>query len=84
MLTHLTIQSRHVLASVLISQVIHRKNGEDFELFSVNGAQGMDWVQHSMTVRDDDEYEIRFTANKGNGNLGDIAIDDVKITTGRC
>jgi len=65
-------------------KVIHRKNGEDFELFSVNGAQGMDWVQHSMTVRDDDEYEIRFTANKGSGNLGDIAIDDVKIMTGRC
>ena len=37
-----------------------------------------------MTVGDDGEYEIRFTANKATGNLGDIAIDDVKIVSGMC
>jgi len=65
-------------------KVIHRKNGADFQLYSVSGAQGMDWRQHRMTVGDDGAYEIRFTANKADGNLGDIAIDDVKITKGHC
>jgi len=65
-------------------KVIHRKNGADFLLFTKSGSQGLDWRQHAMTVGDDEEYEIRFTANKEDGNLGDIAIDDVKITPGKC
>lgn len=65
-------------------KVTHRKSGSDFLLYSWTGAQSMDWKQHKMTVGDDGEYEIRFTANKATGNLGDIAIDDVKIVSGMC
>merc|ERR1712181_49219 len=65
-------------------EVTHRSHGRDFLIFTASGSQGMDWRQKRLTIGDDGEYELRSTASKGDGNLGDIAIDDVKITSGHC
>ncbi|XP_070531537.1 MAM and LDL-receptor class A domain-containing protein 1-like [Ptychodera flava] len=46
--------------------------------------QGNQWLHHELEVNIDTYFQIAFDGICGSGYLGDIAIDDVDITIGRC
>ncbi|CAD5119990.1 DgyrCDS8574 [Dimorphilus gyrociliatus] len=53
-------------------------------LWSSTGDQGNSWRQANIESRISSGNSIRFTAVKGNGIFGDIAIDRLSITAGSC
>ncbi|VDI15470.1 Hypothetical predicted protein, partial [Mytilus galloprovincialis] len=68
---------------------VKAKNENDksvITLLSLTGSQNSDWVQVCvpLTIAAGTKTEITFTAIRGNGMLGDIAIDDILVTEHDC
>ena len=53
---------------------------------NLTGNQGPGWQEHRISFRTDanDLFTIVITASRGNGERGDIALDDIKVTEGSC
>ena len=61
--------------------------GTETELWSQSGEQGQDWIQTQVSVTPEtvgNQSQIIFRARKALGIEGDIAIDDVELTSGLC
>ena len=58
--------------------------GTAIPLWSMTGNTGQKWIQASVNVSSRVEYILTFTGVEGQGFSGDIAIDDITLTTGSC
>nr|XP_023648898.1 MAM domain-containing glycosylphosphatidylinositol anchor protein 1 isoform X2 [Paramormyrops kingsleyae] len=56
----------------------------DTLLWSISGNQGPEWKQANVPVNPSGAFQVVFEGVRGTGYEGDIAIDDVSITTGKC
>ncbi|XP_077865040.1 MAM and LDL-receptor class A domain-containing protein 2-like [Saccoglossus kowalevskii] len=52
--------------------------------WSSSGDRGEDWYAGQITVNSTEEYWVIFEAIKGDGDTGDIAIDDTELYDGAC
>ncbi|XP_061188066.1 uncharacterized protein LOC133196148 [Saccostrea echinata] len=63
---------------------VYLKNGtRELEIFRKTGKQGEDWKQFTNTTKIEGTWKLLISANKGNGTLGYIAIDDIQIKINR-
>ncbi|XP_069034678.1 MAM domain-containing glycosylphosphatidylinositol anchor protein 1 isoform X2 [Lepisosteus oculatus] len=53
-------------------------------VWSLSGSQGNSWKQANVTVSPSGPFQVVFEGVRGSGFEGDIAIDDVSVTKGRC
>ncbi|XP_014065463.1 MAM domain-containing glycosylphosphatidylinositol anchor protein 1 [Salmo salar] len=56
----------------------------DTKVWSLIGNQGPDWNQANIIVNPSGPFQVVFQAIRGSGYEGDIAIDDVSVTRGKC
>uniref|UniRef100_A0A4W5QR48 MAM domain containing glycosylphosphatidylinositol anchor 1 n=1 Tax=Hucho hucho TaxID=62062 RepID=A0A4W5QR48_9TELE len=56
----------------------------DTKVWSLIGNQGPDWNQANIIVNPSGPFQVVFQAIRGSGYEGDIAIDDVLVTKGKC
>ncbi|KAM9571702.1 MAM domain-containing glycosylphosphatidylinositol anchor protein 1-like isoform 1-T2 [Salvelinus alpinus] len=56
----------------------------DTKVWSLIGNQGPDWNQANIIVNPSGPFQVVFQAIRGSGYEGDIAIDDVSVTKGKC
>eukprot|EP00794_Sanderia_malayensis_P012311 gene12311-13581_t len=66
---------------------VHLKtaSNEIMNLWRKNGHQGPDWYNAAVNLPDLEEpFKVVFEAKRGNGELSDIAIDDIYFDTNRC
>ncbi|KAH8348763.1 hypothetical protein KR084_010856, partial [Drosophila pseudotakahashii] len=67
--------------SMRIADMWHRFRTNKFEMA---GSQGTHWLEHTITIDEmHEDFQVIFTATDANSQFGDIAIDDVKLMTGR-
>ncbi|XP_052766854.1 MAM and LDL-receptor class A domain-containing protein 1-like [Mya arenaria] len=65
--------------------VDHTCSGQERVLITIPGDQGSTWHLAQITVRPSAQpHRLVFTSVHGDGNLGDIALDDIKYTQGQC
>ncbi|XP_062580468.1 uncharacterized protein LOC134242415 [Saccostrea cucullata] len=63
---------------------VYLKNGTmELEIFRKTGNQGKEWNRFTNTTKIKGTWKLLISANKGNGNLGYIAIDDIQIKINR-
>ncbi|KAJ7991261.1 hypothetical protein DPEC_G00295490 [Dallia pectoralis] len=53
-------------------------------VWSLKGNQSSDWKQASVNYSPSGAFQVMFEAIRGSGYEGDIAIDDVSVTKGKC
>ncbi|XP_029622701.1 MAM domain-containing glycosylphosphatidylinositol anchor protein 1 [Salmo trutta] len=53
-------------------------------VWTLDGNQGPDWIQANINVNPSGPFQVMFEAIRGSGYEGDIAIDDVSVTKGKC
>ncbi|KAL0969884.1 hypothetical protein UPYG_G00233830 [Umbra pygmaea] len=53
-------------------------------VWSLKGNQGPDWNQAYINFNPSGPFQVMFEAIRGQGYEGDIAIDDVSVTKGKC
>lgn len=61
--------------------------GEEIVVFSISGDQGQDWHRAEVSILSSlqkHKYRIKFIGTSGSSFLGDIALDDVTISSGIC
>ncbi|XP_017038356.1 uncharacterized protein [Drosophila kikkawai] len=52
--------------------------------FKMTGSQGTKWLEHTITIDEmQEDFQVIFTATDARSRFGDIAIDDVKLMTGK-
>ncbi|KAK6307644.1 hypothetical protein J4Q44_G00227920 [Coregonus suidteri] len=56
----------------------------DTLIWTLDGNQGPDWNQANIIVNPSGPFQVMFQAIRGSGYEGDIAIDDVSVTKGKC
>ncbi|KAH8409500.1 hypothetical protein KR222_007276, partial [Zaprionus bogoriensis] len=57
---------------------------ETYAKFKVSGNQGNMWIEHTIQIDEmDSDFQVVFTATDATASFGDIAIDDVRLMTGR-
>ncbi|EDO28586.1 predicted protein [Nematostella vectensis] len=61
---------------------------DDFEIKKLlwlrSGQQGMKWRKADINISSSSRYRIIFEGVRGNGYTGDIALDDISFTNGKC
>ncbi|EDV57637.1 MAM and LDL-receptor class A domain-containing protein 2 [Drosophila erecta] len=68
-------------ASVTIGNMFSTNNSIKFEM---TGSQGARWLEHTIAINAmDEDFQVVFTATDARSQYGDIAIDDVKLMTGK-
>ncbi|VDI81604.1 Hypothetical predicted protein [Mytilus galloprovincialis] len=64
---------------------IYSTQDEDMPIWTVNGEQGTGWIYQAIDITYKNEYyQIMFEGVRGDGNKGDIALDDITITNSHC
>ncbi|KAH3887672.1 hypothetical protein DPMN_011690 [Dreissena polymorpha] len=53
-------------------------------VFSQSGTKGQDWKSALVTITSAVQYQLVIEGVVGGGYLGDIAVDDITMTTGTC
>ncbi|XP_019909389.2 MAM domain-containing glycosylphosphatidylinositol anchor protein 1 isoform X2 [Esox lucius] len=53
-------------------------------VWSLKGNQSSDWKQANINFNPSGPFQVMFEAIRGSGYEGDIAIDDVSVTKGKC
>ncbi|XP_017154534.1 uncharacterized protein LOC108163636 [Drosophila miranda] len=52
--------------------------------WKMTGSQGTQWLEHTIFIDEmEEDFQVIFTATDARSRLGDIAIDDVRLMTGR-
>lgn len=54
------------------------------EIWSLSGNAGNAWFRSEVTISSLDEFAVIFEASVGSTGMGDIAIDDISLTSGAC
>ncbi|CAH1794869.1 unnamed protein product, partial [Owenia fusiformis] len=55
------------------------------KLLRTSGNQGDDWKNEQISIDAENKFQVAFVAAmKKNGDKGDVAIDDIRITSGSC
>ncbi|XP_066995484.2 MAM and LDL-receptor class A domain-containing protein 1 [Anabrus simplex] len=67
--------------SVLLSDT---REGHEKYIWSLSGEAGNAWYQAEVPVSSPNAFRIVFMGKVGKNNLGDIALDDLSLTTGSC
>ncbi|XP_070565018.1 MAM and LDL-receptor class A domain-containing protein 1-like isoform X2 [Ptychodera flava] len=69
------------IGTLKVSQLIGTQVND---LWTLSSDQGNNWINGRVGIRQDQDYQLMFTAIRGNGPGGDICVDDVSITSGYC
>ncbi|XP_072014822.1 MAM and LDL-receptor class A domain-containing protein 1-like [Amphiura filiformis] len=64
--------------------VFYMVNGARYHGFKMSGDLGQQWHAGRFSVSSKDNFQVYFEAVVGDGNQGDIAIDDINIHPGAC
>ncbi|KAJ8401175.1 hypothetical protein AAFF_G00387570, partial [Aldrovandia affinis] len=56
----------------------------DKQVWTLSGSQGPQWKQASLLITPIGPFQVVFEGVRGTGYEGDIAIDDVSVTKGKC
>ncbi|XP_063039818.1 MAM domain-containing glycosylphosphatidylinositol anchor protein 1 [Engraulis encrasicolus] len=56
----------------------------DTLVWSRSGSQGPNWIKANCVITPSGPFQVVFEGIRGDGYEGDIAIDDVSVTKGRC
>ncbi|XP_022097777.1 MAM and LDL-receptor class A domain-containing protein 2-like [Acanthaster planci] len=59
-------------------------NGDSNPSWSVSGDNGNQWVTAQVNIQRSSPYRVVFQATRGNGELSDVAIDDVNYVPSAC
>ena len=62
-----------------LSIILKQKDGSYNELLKLKSDQGDSWRNYNVTIGAHKNFEIIFEAERGDGYLSDIAIDDVQF-----
>lgn len=54
------------------------------EIWALSGNAGNAWFKSEVTISSLDDYQLIFEASVGNTGMGDIAIDEISLTSGVC
>ncbi|KAH8377225.1 hypothetical protein KR093_004321, partial [Drosophila rubida] len=55
-----------------------------YQKFNVSGNLGNQWLEHTLRIDEmPQDFQVVFTATDASSHLGDIAIDDVRLMTGK-
>jgi hypothetical protein len=60
------------------------ENGSEQVLWSRSGNQGNTWYHAQLPVTNNKSFRLAFTSIRGEGALGDVAIDSVKVQNDDC
>lgn len=64
---------------------IYSIQDKDKPLWTVDGEQDTVWMYQAINLKyRNDNFKIKFEGVRGNGDEGDIALDDIKITNNNC
>ena len=62
-----------------------QRNGAfSFTLFTITGDIGKEWNVARVPIDLSEDFQLVFSASVGDGNLGDIALDDILLSQGSC
>ncbi|XP_057309307.1 uncharacterized protein LOC130647459 [Hydractinia symbiolongicarpus] len=61
-----------------------RSQEKEEELFIRHGDQGKYWVPVALTINSPAQFELEIKATRGNGPLGDIAVDGIYYFSAKC
>ena len=75
--------SYHMNGGQIGSLKVYQNMGSLKELFTKSGSQGNQWKKAEVQVNGN-SYSVVFMGVRGNGYQGDIALDEISITSGQC
>lgn len=75
----------HMLGTSMGSLKVYKNSGStNTEVFSINGNQGDRWYMAQTSLTGPEQFQIAFEAIRGTGYRSDIALDEIKLTPGKC
>ncbi|KAL9975855.1 hypothetical protein ACROYT_G013067, partial [Oculina patagonica] len=75
----------HMLGTSMGSLKAHKNTASSrTEVFSINGNQGDRWYMAQTSLTGPEQFQIEFEATRGSGYQSDIALDEIKLTPGKC
>ncbi|XP_030849918.1 MAM and LDL-receptor class A domain-containing protein 1-like [Strongylocentrotus purpuratus] len=72
-------------ANIGTLSMFYKRNGAfSFTLFTITGDIGKEWNVARVPIDLSEDFQLVFSASVGDGNLGDIALDDILLSQGSC
>ncbi|CAB3991891.1 MAM and LDL-receptor class A domain-containing 1-like isoform X1 [Paramuricea clavata] len=77
--------SYHMYGANMGSLIVYQNMGNQMlELFKKSGDQGDQWKKAEVQISNGNSYSVVFSGVRGSSYCGDIALDEISITSGQC
>lgn len=72
------------IGSLLVYQIYSNKDG-NMPIWTVRGAKGTEWIYQAINLTyTNGNFQIKFEGTRGDGEKGEIALDDITIRNNYC